>query len=43
MFSDIKADIEKVLSEAKARPGFAGLTFSDLEKIAKFFNYIKGE
>jgi hypothetical protein len=43
MFSDIKVDIEKVLSEAKARPGFAGLTFSDLEKIAKFFNYIKGE
>lgn len=43
MFSDIKANIEEVLSEAQARPGFAGLTFDDVEKIAKFFNYIKGE
>lgn len=43
MFADIKADIEKVMKEAKARPGFAGLTFSDLEKIVKFFDYVKGE
>ena len=43
VFADIKADIEKVMKEAKARPGFAGLTFSDLEKIVKFFDYVKGE
>jgi hypothetical protein len=43
MFADIKADIEELLSEAQARPGFAGLKFSDLEKIAKFFDYFKGE
>ena len=43
MFADIKGDIEELLSEAQARPGFAGLKFSDLEKIAKFFDYVKGE
>lgn len=44
MFTDIKANIEKVMKEAQARPGgSAGLTFSDLEKIVKFFNYVKGE
>ena len=43
MFADIKGDIEGLLSEAQARPGFAGLKFSDLEKIAKFFDYFKGE
>jgi hypothetical protein len=43
MFADIKGDIEELLSEAQARSGFAGLKFSDLEKIAKFFDYFKGE
>jgi hypothetical protein len=43
MFANIKGDIEGLLSEAQARPGFAGLKFSDLEKIAKFFDYFKGE
>jgi len=43
MFSDIKANIEEVLGEAQARTGFAGMTFDDLEKISKLFNYIKGE
>ena len=44
MFVDIKANIEEVMKETQARPGgSAGLTFSDLEKIVKFFNYVKGE
>ena len=43
MFTVIAADITKLLQEAQARPAFAGLTFGDLEKIAKFFNYVKPE
>ncbi|GAB7323295.1 hypothetical protein MBLNU13_g05771t1 [Cladosporium sp. NU13] len=39
MFADIKAGIEEVMNEG----GSAGLTFSDLEKIAKLFDYVKGE
>lgn len=43
IFPVIETDINKLLQEAQARPGFAGLTFGDLEKIAKFFNYVKPE
>ena len=43
MFSEIKADITKVMNEAQARPGFTGLNLGDLEKIAKFFDYVKPE
>ena len=38
MFADIKEDVEEVM-----KGGSAGLTFSDLEKIVKFFDYVKGE
>jgi hypothetical protein len=43
MFSDITADINEVMKEAQARPDFAGLSLSDLEKIAKLFDYVKPE
>ena len=39
MFADIKAVIEDVMKEG----GSAGLTFSHLEKVAKLFDYVKGE
>lgn len=38
MFADIKEDVEEFM-----KGGSAGLTFSDLEKIVKFFDYVKGE
>ena len=43
MWTDISADIEKIMKEAEARPGFTGLTLKDLENIAKFFDYVKCE
>ena len=39
MFADIKAGIEEVMKGG----GSTGLTFNDLEKIAKLFDYVKGE
>ena len=43
LWADIKVGIDKLLKDAQARPGFAGLKFSDLEKIAKCFDYVKPE
>jgi hypothetical protein len=43
VFTDIEADVQKLLKEAEARPGFTGLKLNDLEKIAKCFDYVKRE
>lgn len=41
MFTHIAEDIDKVVKEAEGRTGFAGLNLTDLEKIAKCFDYTK--
>lgn len=41
VFAGVEVGIKKVLKEAEARPGFAGLKLSDLQKIAKCFHWIE--
>jgi hypothetical protein len=41
IFREIEADVREVLKKAEARVGFAGLKLSDLENLAKCFDWVE--